>query len=188
MTATVKCFDASAAIPREVPPGCGAVLGYIGTPPGLERLDYAAHAWTLAEWQRFGHLLQFPCWVARLTENPYASGAAAAAEARRLGWHKSRAIICDLEAAHDPSWWVSWAAAVIHAGYKPVWYGSLVSAAAYDAALKWVADYDGIAEVPHGFAAKQYAGDVTVPGGVVDLSVVGPQLLIHAGHGARRLS
>lgn len=188
MTGTVKCFDASAAIPREVPDGCKAVLGYIGTPPGMERLDYATHAWTLPEWQLFGHLLQFPCWVANLTSNAAASGRAAAAEARRLGWHHSRAIVGDFEAAHDPAWWDAWSAAVKDEGYKPVWYGSLTNAAAYDADLKWLALYDHIEEIPHGYAAKQYAGSVTVPGGVVDLSVVGPQLLLHAGHGPRKLA
>jgi hypothetical protein len=177
MTLT-RCFDASLQIPELAPDGCEAVLGYIG--------GNAAHVWTVAEWDRFGHLRQFPCWVADLGSSATKQAADAVGAAKRLGWHETRAIVADLESASDLSWWDEWAGEVSKLHYEPTWYGSASVAGVYTAKFKWVAEFDNDPDLPEGWAAKQYAANVEVPGGVVDLSVISSGLIAHGGVGARR--
>jgi hypothetical protein len=176
MTLT-RCFDASVAIPKTEPDGCKAVLGYIG--------GQAVHVWTVEEWDRFGHLRQFPCWVADLASSPVTQATDAVRAARRLGWHPLRAIIADLEAVSDPGWWNDWAKTVTSHHYQPVWYGSASVSGDYTADFKWVADWDNDPDLPDGWAAKQYAVNVDVPGGIVDLSVLAERLVRHGGEGKR---
>jgi hypothetical protein len=173
-----RCFDASLQIPKATPEHCGAVLGYIG--------GSAEHVWTLEEWTRFSHLRQFPCWVADVRSAAGKQAADAVAAARKLGWSAGRAIVADMESANDPSWWNEWSKAVTGLRYRPAWYGSESVSGGYDASFKWVALWDEDPQLRDGWAAKQYAANVTVPGGVVDLSVVDESLLIHGGRGARR--
>jgi hypothetical protein len=173
-----RCFDASLQIPKSAPDGCDAVLGYIG--------GNALHVWTVEEWDRFGHLRQFPSWVADLSSSATNQASDAVEAAKRLGWHPTRAIVADMEVATDADWWNEWAEEVTSLHYQPAWYGSASVAGAYTAKFKWVADWDDNPDLPHGWAAKQYAANVEVPGGVVDLSVIGESLIGHGGVGARR--
>jgi hypothetical protein len=177
------CFDASDQIPETAPQGFDSCLGYIG--------GAATHIWTLDEWDRFSHLRQFPAWVARFG-NPITEANNAVAAAKALGWRKQRAIIADMEAVIDVSWWNSFAAAISLMGFEPVWYGSLSVAGHYSAGphhrwLKYEADWDGKPEIDPGFAAKQYlAGIRTADGGLVDVSNIGDELYHMGGVGARR--
>jgi hypothetical protein len=175
----IKCFDASDQIPASAPAGCEACLGYIG---GTQAL----HTWTPQEWQRFGHLIQFPCWVPDFGDDPGLQGSQAAEAAARLGWRGGRAIILDMEAVDDRSFLSAWAAEVRKAEFTPVWYGSRVHSGQAARYRRWLADPDGIAALEHGFDAVQYAWNVQVPGGVVDLSVVDSRLAAMGGRGRRR--
>jgi Domain of unknown function (DUF1906) len=174
----IKCFDASDQIPSSAPSGCEACLGYVGGPEAL-------HTWTLEEWQRFGNLIQFPCWVADFAGDPAGQGSQAAAAAAGLGWHRSRAIILDMESVNDASFLSAWAAAVKKAGFTPVWYGSREYCAQATDYMRWLADPDGIDALETGFDAVQYSWNVQVPGGVIDLSVVDSRLAAHGGRGPR---
>jgi hypothetical protein len=177
--ALIKCFDASDQIPSAAPPGCEACLGYIGGTAAL-------HTWTLQEWQRFGQLIQFPCWMADFSGDPGKQGSQAAEAATKLGWRAKRAIILDMEAVNDPSFLSAWAAEVRKADFTPVWYGSLVYSAQASAYVRWLADPDGVAGLQPGFHAVQYDWNVAVPGGVVDFSVVDSELARMGGRGRRR--
>jgi hypothetical protein len=176
--ALTRCFDASIQIPEVTPDDCGAVLGYIG--------GSAEHVWTLAEWTRFSHLRQFPCWVADVGTSAEKQAADAVAAAHKLGWNAGRAIVADMESANNPGWWNEWSKAVTNLHYRPAWYGSESVSGDYSASFKWVALWDNDPKLRAGWSAKQYAANVTVPGGVVDLSVLDESLLIHGGRGARR--
>jgi hypothetical protein len=172
-----RCFDASLQIPKSAPNGCEAVLGYIG--------GSAVHIWTQEEWDRFGSLRQFPCWVADLASSATKQATGATEAAKRLGWHEGRAIVADMESASNKSWWDEWAGELTKLHYQPAWYGSASVAGVYTAKYKWVAQWDNDPDLPDGWAAKQYAANVHVPGGVVDLSVIGEELVTHGGLGPR---
>jgi hypothetical protein len=171
-------FDASLQIPATAPEGALGVAGYIG--------GQAEHVWLLEEWQRFGHLRQFPIWVANTMSVVTATGQAvdAVTVARRLGWHEERAIICDMENTDSPGWWDAWAVSVAQQGYFPVWYGSADARPATATAV-WLADPDGVPELTGGVLGKQFAWDVDVPGGLVDWSVVSEDLFHRGGEGPR---
>jgi hypothetical protein len=177
MTLT-RCFDASLQIPKSTPDDCEAVLGYIG--------GSAVHVWTHDEWVRFGHLRQFPCWVADLGSSATSQATGAVNAANRLGWHPGRAIVADLESATNTTWWDEWAGEVVKLHYQPTWYGSASVAGVYTAKYKWVADFDNVPNLPNGWAAKQYAANVNAAGGVVDLSVIGEGLITRGGVGPRK--
>jgi hypothetical protein len=175
----IKCFDASEQIPSSTPEGCDAVLGYIGGPEAL-------HTWTLEQWQQFGHLIQFPCWIPDYSGDPATQGSDAAAAAWKLGWRYGRAIILDMESTNDQSFLSAWAAAVKKARFTPVWYGSRVSSAQASDYPRWLADPDGVAALVSGFDAVQYSWNVQEAGGVIDLSVVDSRLADIGGRGPRR--
>lgn len=184
--AQYKIFDASRP-PESAPPGAQGVLGYVG------REGFTPHVWTLAEWQRFAHLVQFPAWVPDLKANPFAEGAAAAAAVKRLGWaphqpHR-RAIIGDLETSADPEWWQKFSDQVGIEGFVAVDYGSLSTVlgnAAYDV---WAADWDGIPAIVPGqtIQGDQYKANVPWQGTQIDLSVVDQWLMDAGGVGGRHL-
>jgi hypothetical protein len=174
----IKCFDASGEIPSSTPDGCEACLGYIG--------GAAAHVWTLPEWKRFGHLIQFPIWVADFSGDPATQGSDAAKAATKLGWRGARAIVLDMETVNDPKFLSAWAAEIRKAKFTPAWYGSRVYSAQAAGYLRWLADPDGIASLQPGFDAVQYSWNVKVPGGVVDLSVVDSKFAAKGGRGPRR--
>ena len=184
MTLT-KCFDA-AFPPAQAPDGCGAVLGYIGR-PGPGRLDRDEHPWTLEEWLRFGHIRQFPCWVTDFSKDPRASAADAVHLARALGWNSGRAIVFDTEDLVDRPWCVVFAAEIEGYYFTPVNYGSASVVARNGCGWLWLAKWDGDPQLEdgQGVEAHQYVAGVTVPGGIVDFSVVSDDLLHHGGRGPR---
>jgi len=183
MTGLVRMFDASASIPTTVPPGFGAVAGYIGgdTP----------HVWTPKEWQRFSSLRQFPIWVDdQETADPIVSGTKAAAAAKKLGWRDdhSRAIVLDIEQTVKPVWVSKFSQRINTLGYLLIVYGAGDFVAKVKAARNWVAN----GSVNPGFVTGQYAVayqvyfDQKLNGGVVDISIIGDDMLKLGGVGARK--
>jgi hypothetical protein len=186
-----RMFDASRP-PAEPFPGCYAVAGYIG--------GNTPHVWTLAEWQRFGHLRQLPIWVADLRPtglSAYGQAHAAVSAAEDLGWapnrHERRAIGLDLETAEVPDF-VAVFAEVLHlAGFSCWPYGSAAFLFANPTEDGyWVAEYPGPGPVirypGEDVVAHQYAADVAWRDGAVDLSVISGAGLEHLGRGPRRLA
>lgn len=172
MTLT-RCFDA-AYPPGSVPAGAGAALGYIGPDPA------AYHVWTVAEWQPFAGLRQFPCRVIDYNEAPEAQARLACAEMFKLGWRQHRALIGDMEAVVDPAYWAAFEAAVEKIGPVPVAYESESVIGQNKAKRVWAALWDGRPVLQGGWWAKQY-----MSGGGLDWSVVSPELLANAGVGRR---
>lgn len=176
------CFDA-AHPPATAPPHCAAVLGYVGGP-------HETHMWTLAEWQRFSHLHQFPAWVCDYTGNAFDQANIACARVAALGWDAKlhRALIGDVETDHNRVWWATFADQVKAHGYTPVCYGSLSSVLTNAERITWAADWNGTPALVAGetVEAVQYAHDLSYGGTTVDLSVVTPELLALAGVGPRK--
>jgi hypothetical protein len=174
-----KVFDA-AVPPATAPPGAQAVLGYIGRP------GQTPHVWTLPEWQRFGRLRQFPCWVPDLTAPGNIEADAAIEAAMMLGWAPGqpnpRAIVCDLETHEVPAWYNSWAAGIIDRGFTPVAYGSLSAVLANAADDVWAADWN---DVPRLQPGQTIHGTQYVAGGAVDWSVIDSWLWDRGGEGPR---
>jgi len=185
MTGLFRCFDA-AYPPATPPPGCSAVLGYIGG-------SRATNIWKPALWLPFQHLRQFPCWVPAMTDAPAEAGTFACRAARELGWAPNdtnvgpRVIVCDLETIEDPSWYRLWSGAVVGGGFTPVAYGSLSTIFANRAASVWVAAWDGKQDLPGGTTVHghQYAADQPYGGTEVDYSVVDEWLYTRGGVGPR---
>ncbi len=178
-----KVFDA-AYPPQSAPPGCAGVLGYIG---GAR----ATRVWTVAEWQRFGHLRQYPCWVPRVGDDPAAEAHGAVAAALRLGWaaHEqfTRVIVGDLETGIDAAWWAAFADEVDAAGFAAVAYGSLSTVLLNAAVDVWAASWDDLPELLPGqtIRAKQDQAAVPFGGTQIDLSVIDEWLLARGGIGPR---
>jgi hypothetical protein len=174
-----KCFDA-AFPPETAPPGAQAVLGYLG------REGQTPHVWTLAEWQRFGQLRQFPAWLPDFAVPPATDAGAAVIAAMDLGWapnqRRSRVIVCDLETSEEPAWYSIWAAGIIDRGFTPVAYGSLSAVLANAADDVWAADWNDVPQLQPGqtIHGTQYAA-----GGAVDWSVIDSWLWDRAGEGPR---
>jgi hypothetical protein len=181
-TSLVRCFDA-AFPPMDPPPGFGAALGYIGGP-------LAERAWSLAEWQRVGHLIQFPCYVPDLEDSPSDQANDAVQLARRLGWRYQRGIIGDLETEVNRAWWQVFAATILANGYVAVAYGSLSCLLQNAASCMWAADWNDIAAVPPGQAVwgSQYMANVAYQGTRLDLSVLHPELARLGGRGPREVT
>ena len=179
MTGLYRVFDA-ATPPVQAPPGCQGVLGYIGG-------KRAAHVWTLAEWQRFAVLVQFPAWVPDLTaEQPVPSAVAACHTMQSIGWAPfqaaKRVIVCDLETDVARGWYAQFAAEVEQQGFTSVAYGSLSTVLENAAADVWVAAWDGSATLLAGqtIHAHQYAA-----GQSLDFSVADEWLFARGGQGPR---
>lgn len=172
-------FDA-AYPPAAAPPGCTGVLGYIGG-------KRAANVWTLEEWQRFGRLVQFPCYVPDLAaEKPGFAALNACLFAKHLGWapwqSAKRVIVCDLETEVVPAWYAQFAGEVEHQGFTACAYGSLSTVLGNAASDVWAASWDGSAVLLPGqtIHAHQYQA-----GQSVDLSVVDDWLFARGGQGPR---
>ena len=179
-------FDA-AYPPQEPPPGRRVVLGYIG--------GATEHVWTLQEWLRFRALRQFPCWVADLGADPVSQARQACQTAEHMGWYRdrTRALICDTEAASDRGWYQSWAAELTRLGYLEANYGSAGAPGspiveANGSHRIWAAawDDDPILEGGQLVLAHQYEAGVPFAGTAIDLSVVSHEMLLLGGGGPRR--
>ena len=174
-----RCFDA-AFPPATAPPGCSAVLGYIG------RNGYTPHVWTLPEWDRFAHLIQFPAYVPDPSENPKAAAVRATQAMRDLGWapwqDARRVVVFDLETLILPAWYQQAAAEVAQQGYAACAYGSESTILANAAADVWLAAWNGnpVLEPGQTIHAHQYAN-----AGPFDVSVVDDWLFARGGQGPR---
>src|SRR5215469_9895656 len=161
-----KCFDA-AFPPQTASPGAQAVLGYLG------RAGQTPHVWTLAEWQRFAHLRQFPAWVPDFGNDPDHEAVAATIAMLDHGWAPgqpdTRAIVCDLETQVRPDWYQKWADRIGSEGFVSVAYGSLSTILQNAAAHLWVAVWDGDPVIEPGQTINAHQYD-SLP--AVDLSVI----------------
>jgi hypothetical protein len=181
-TSLIRCFDA-AYPPVDPPPGYAAVLGYVGGP-------YAENTWTLDYWQRFGQLIQFPCYVPDLDESPGDQAADAVSLCLNLGWRPERAIVADLETEVNRAWWQIFASTVLKSGFVPVAYGSLTTVLQNAASVIWCADWNNIPEVPAGQAiwGCQDAANVAFQRTQYDSSVITAQLARLGGRGPREVT
>ena len=157
----------------------------------------AFHVWTAGERARLAasKMRTMPIWVPTPGQDDPRQVAFAAAramlDARYRPWHKPWycPLMWDLETGTEPdSGWVSVATAALHHyGYDSILYGSIDGSHILAEPLGpgWsgylVADYTG---VRHLYPARhvigtQYAPDVAVPGGQVDLDVVDASVLDH---------
>src|SRR5690349_9762830 len=117
-----RMFDA--AYPPASPyPGCQAVAGYVG--------GNTPHIWTLGEWLRFGHLVQFPIWTGYQEADPYGHAIQCCNAMHALGWNpgspERRAVILDEETQVDRAWLDAFAGEVWNSGYQTFIYGSLAT-------------------------------------------------------------
>lgn len=175
-----KMIDASDPPPDAA--GASAVAGYIG--------GNTPHVWTRAEWQRFAHTRQFPIWVGAGRINGTTDGRAAVDAALKLGWRahrpQRRAIICDVEAFSMRVYLDDFAAEVWAAGFQTEVYESMAVVASNPGKEGiWVADWDGIMDLPNGTNAHQYVPNVPYEGTEIDISVISGEFLNHGGEGAR---
>jgi hypothetical protein len=160
----------------------------------------AYHVWSDVERRRLAAsgLKTMPIWVPTPGyDNPRQVALEAAAAMLAVGmpryarpWY--RPLMWDLETGIEPDpGWVLTATRTLHSrGYDSILYGSPGGSHLFSEPLSdggWsaylVASYDGIPELyPHaGVVGKQYAPNVAVPGGEVDLDVVAGSLLAHLG-------
>lgn len=167
-------------------------------------IDYAAgylggssafRTWAVAEWQRasdaYGRVL--PIWVPTPgVDNPRQAGLAAADALRAAGvpnhaepW---RVLMWDLETGTEPApaWLTTAANTLAAAGFGSLVYGSPDAShvLSYPRRTGYVvADFTGrptLYPAP-GVVGTQYAAEVSVPGGVVDLDVMEESMLAHLG-------
>jgi hypothetical protein len=155
----------------------------------------AYRTWTLGEWQRASETLGrvLPIWVPTPgSDNPRQAALAAAAALRAAGvpayatpW---RALMWDLETGTEPSpsWLTTAANTLAASGYDSLIYGSPGGSdvLSYPRRSGYVvADYNGVPTLysAPGVVATQYAANVTVPGGQVDLDVMEESMLAHLG-------
>ena len=155
----------------------------------------AFHVWTDEERRRLAasRLRGMPIWVPTPgSDNPRQVALAAAAALRAVGipnhatpW---RVLMWDLETGKepDPPWLNIAADTLASRGYGSLVYGSPGGSGLFSYAPRsgyMVASFDGVPELyPHAnVVGKQYAANVAVPGGEVDLDVVSSSLLAHLG-------
>lgn len=172
--------------PLEVPPGTDGVLGYVG------EVGFTPHVWTVAEWDRFAELGQFPAWLPNLSLPADVDADNAIAAVQALGWAVepkpfTRAVVLDLETGKYPDWSLEWGTRVARRGYWPDDYGSmstLLGNAAYD---YWAADWDGIPLLQPGkrINGDQYAAGIAWENTTIDVSVVDLELWNRRGRGRR---
>jgi hypothetical protein len=155
----------------------------------------AFRTWAVGEWQRasdaYGRVL--PIWVPTPgSDNPRQVGLAAIDALRAAGvpnhatpW---RVLMWDLETGVEPSpaWLTTAADTLANAGYGSLIYGSPGGShvLSYPRRTGYVvADWNGRPTLypAAGVVGTQYAANVTVPGGVVDLDVMEETMLAHLG-------
>jgi hypothetical protein len=173
--------------PSAAPDGVEAVVGYLDSP-------YALHPWPPAQWLPFGHLRQFPAWVANVTADPVAQAQKAVAQVLSLGWAplsagftSPRVIILDMEASTDPAWYAKAAGVITAARFTPVAYGSLSTVLGNAAADVLAAAWDGVRAIPAGqtIHGGQYLANVPYAGTRVDYSLFDDWLFNRGGVGPR---
>lgn len=159
----------------------------------------AYHVWTDEERRRLAasRLKTMPIWVPTPgSDNPRQVAYDAAAAMVKTGYRPStrpwyRPLMWDLETGiePDPGWMLVAARALHHYGFDSLLYGSVDGSKIFAEPLGpgysryIVAYYDDTPQLyPHPDAVgKQYAANVSVPGGQVDLNVVDASLLEHLG-------
>jgi len=179
-----RMFDA-AYPPTIAYPGCQAAAGYIG--------GNTPHVWTAEEWQRFGHLYQFPIYVGAGRALGTDDGKAAADAMHSMGWRPGdpnrRACVLDMEDDIASNYVNEFAAVLWESGYETLIYESLGALQCNPCKEGvWLADWNGEPDIPAyaSVVAHQFAGNVAWDGTQVDLSVVTGGMLAHGGQGPRR--
>jgi len=188
MTDLVAAWDA-ALCPDPLPDDSIGVacMPYIGG-------SSAFRVWTGTELARVAHMPKLPIWVPTPgVDNARQAGKACLARLRALGIPATTAaggkqwVLADLETGTepDPSWLTVFVKPIFAAGYEIPRYGSPLGSQIFKysagTAGFLVADYDGVAKLyPHPrVIGKQFATEVKVPGGTVDLDVLAPSVLSH---------
>lgn len=159
-------FDDSS--PPSHAPNTDAVAFYIGgdTP----------HVWTDSEIQRTTNRYRLPIWV---RSNPNGSGQGHLEGSAVVQWAlahhmpKGNTVALDYETAIDDPYLWAFDAVLMANGYETMLYGSesTVFQNSKPSGGYWGALWDGVANLPNGWAAKQYASDVML-GTSYDLSVI----------------
>jgi hypothetical protein len=156
----------------------------------------AFHVWSDAERRRLdaAHLKAMPIWVPTPgSDNPRQVALAAASAMQSVGipnhatpW---RVLMWDLETGTepDPPWLNIAADTLASRGYGSLVYGSPGGSGLFSYAPRSgyvVASFDGQPSLYNhpNVVGKQYAANVAVPGGEVDLDVVASSLLAHLGN------
>ena len=179
-----RMFDA-AFPPPSAYPGCQAVAGYIG--------GNTPHVWTVAEWQRFSHLVQFPIWVGYNEADPVGHAQLCVETMHSFGWAafrpQRRAVILDEETQVDAAWVDEFAGVIWGAGFETFMYGSLATIL-HDPPKEGylIADWNDVPAIPPypNVIGCQYSPNVPWQGTQVDLSVITADMLAHGGIGARK--
>lgn len=162
----------------------------------------ALHVWSAAERDRVDHLPKLPVWVPTPgVDNPGQSAAGCLAALRSAGVpaHATpyRAVMVDLETGTadpsrglaDPSWLAAFRARILAGGYDTMPYASMSVVFRYPAYTGRVgACWDGSQtftcngeQLAGTIVCKQYAAEVHVPGGFVDLDALQISSLPHLG-------
>jgi hypothetical protein len=151
----------------------------------------AFRTWTDAEIARVAHLPKLPVWVPTPgSDNPRQAAGACLTALRAHGVpafaSPYRAVMVDLETGiePDPGWLGLFRDRILAGGYDTMPYGSTAWIFGYPKYTGYiVADYTGKPVLyPHpGVAGTQYAAEVPVPGGTVDLDVLDTLFLPHLG-------
>jgi hypothetical protein len=182
---TVTGWDA-AFCPDPVPAGHAYAKVYIGG-------SSAYHVWTADERAKVHGMRVMPIWVPTPgVDNPRQVAMQAADALKAIGvtpfQTPYRALMWDLETGREPDpGWLTVAADKLNSlGYDNLVYGSVSASGlfSYPSRLGYVvADPTG---KPHMYdhadvAETQYAQNVTVPGGQVDLDLLNESILAHLG-------
>lgn len=158
----------------------------------------AAHVWTAPELALVTHLAKLPVWVPTPgVDNPGQSARACLNALRSFGvpgfadpW---RAVLIDLETGAssppnaDPAWLATFRSRIEAGGYDTMVYASMSVVCAYPAYTgRLGACWDGSPgftcngeALACSIVGKQYAAEVRVPGGFVDLDVLDSSILPH---------
>jgi hypothetical protein len=163
----------------------------------------AFHVWEPAERERVDHLPKLPIWVPTPgLDNPGQSARACLAALRAAGvppgQRPYRAVLVDLETGSadpstgsaDPGWLAAFRARILAGGYDTMPYASASVVFRYPAYTgRLMACWDQSTafrcngeSLPGSIAGKQYAAEVPVPGGHVDLDMLELGMLAHLGH------
>jgi len=182
---TVNGWDA-AYCPDPIPEGYTYAKVYIGG-------SSAYRVWTAAERARVSSMRVMPIWVPTPgTDNPRQVAIQAADVLKSIGVpafeRPFRALMWDLETGRepDPGWLTTAANTMASLGYDNLIYGSVDGSGlfSYPQRLGYVVP-DPTGE-PHmynhaGVVETQYAQNVSVPGGQVDLDMLDDSILPHLG-------
>ncbi len=167
----------AAFIPDVLPPGFDAAAFYLGG-------SSAFHTWSRDDVSKLKHLKRLPIWVPTLaTDHPRTTAYQVRDACYVLGIPPSRnRVMIDVEARFDAQWVDAYANHLYPFGYETVVYGSIDTLFLNPERKGYfVADPTGLEHLYNheGVVGTQYAINVEVTGGTVDLDVITDELFDH---------